>query len=164
MTELKLYEIPSAMEQILNEVDEDGVLTENALVNLDKIELSLQEKSSGIWMIMTKLEWFENTIDAEIKRLQDLKKSYKANRENLKQYLWYNLQKLWKEKLETELFKFSFRKSESVKITDETIIPDEFFKEKTVKTLDKARVKQVLKEWNFMSGAELEIKNNLQIK
>ena len=39
MTELKLYEIPSAMEQILNEVDEDGVLTENALVNLDKIEL-----------------------------------------------------------------------------------------------------------------------------
>jgi len=48
MTELKLYEIPSAMEQILNEVDEDGVLTENALVNLDKIELSLQEKSSGI--------------------------------------------------------------------------------------------------------------------
>ena len=164
MTELKLYEIPSAMEQILNEVDEDGVLTENALANLDKIELSLQEKSSGIWMIMTKLEWFENTIDAEIKRLQDLKKSYKANRENLKQYLWYNLQKLWKEKLETELFKFSFRKSESVKITDETIIPDEFFKEKTVKTLDKARVKQVLKEWNFMSGAELEIKNNLQIK
>jgi len=164
MTELKLYEIPSAMEQILNEVDEDGVLTENALANLDKIELSLQEKSTGIWMIMTKLEWFENTIDAEIKRLQDLKKSYKANRENLKQYLWYNLQKLWKEKLETELFKFSFRKSESVKITDETIIPDEFFKEKTVKTLDKARVKQVLKEWNFMSGAELEIKNNLQIK
>jgi len=48
MTELKLYEIPSAMEQILNEVDEDGVLTENALANLDKIELSLQEKSTGI--------------------------------------------------------------------------------------------------------------------
>ena len=121
-------------------------------------------KAKWIAIITRKFESFEKTIDDEIKRLQALKKSYKSNKERLKQYLAYNLEQLWKDKLETELFKFSFRKSEAVEILDEDKIPADYKKQEIVYKIDKTAIKKDLKDWKEVPWTNLKINKNLQIK
>jgi len=57
-------------------------------------------------------------IKAEKERLAKLEKSNKANKERIKEWLSYNLQQAGIEKLDTELYKISFRKSESVEVKE----------------------------------------------
>ena len=60
MTELKLYEVAKEIELAINEVDEDWVLTDSALQNLDKLEITLEEKAKWIAWVMTRIESYEN--------------------------------------------------------------------------------------------------------
>jgi len=145
-------------------VDEDWVITEEWLELINKSELSIKEKSVNI----AKLIWmFDNNLEAikkEKDRLSKIEKSYKSNKQKVKDWLSYNLQETWIEKLDTELYKISFRKSTAVEIIDEELIPDEFFTEKLVKSLDKKRIWELLKNWTNISWVKLKQNNNLQIK
>ena len=60
--------------------------------------------------------------------------------------------------------KISFRKSESIEITDEESIDKQFIKEKISTTIDKTAIKKAIKDWLEVKGAELKTNNNLQIK
>jgi len=55
------------------------------------------------------------------------------------------MQSFQKDKLETNLYKISYRKSESVEIINEEMIPQEFMKEKTTVAPDKTAIKEALK-------------------
>jgi hypothetical protein len=92
-----------------------------------------------------------------------LEKSYKSNQDKIKEWLAFNLKEAWIEKLDTELYKISFRKSESIEV-DETILEDKYKKEKITKTADKTLIKSELKVWKEIKWAKLIINNNLQIK
>ena len=162
--ELKLYEAPQLMEQIVNLVDEDWCLTDEAIQKLDELELAIEEKAKGIWFITRRLDWYTDIIDAEIKRLQNLKKSYKSNVDRLKDYLGINLHKLWKDKVETDLFKFSFRESKSVDVIDEEKIPKDYMKEEVKISVDKIKILKELKEWKEIPWVALKVNSNLQIK
>ena len=163
MNELKLYNAPTIMEQLINQVDEDWVLLPEAIQKLDELELAIEDKAKWIAIITKRLESYTDTIDNEIKRLQALKKSYNSNAEHLKNYLGYNLSKLDKKELETDLFKFSFRSSTSVEV-DESLLEDKYKKEVIKLTPDKTLLKKELKEWKEIKGAKLVEKNNLQIR
>jgi len=164
MTDLKLYEAPKELEIISNMVDEDWVLTDEAIEKLNELEIAVEDKAKWIAMITRKFESFETSIDDEIKRLQTLKKSYKSNKERLKKYLAYNLEQLGKDKLETDLFKFSFRKSEAVEILEEDKIPKEYKKQEIVYKIDKTAIKKDLKQGKKVPWTNLKINKNLQIK
>lgn len=160
--ELKLYEMPAIMQDLINDVDEDWCLTETALAKLDKLNLALEDKAKWIWAILRTFKSYEDTIASEIKRLTALKKSYKTNADSLKSYLGYNLKQLEMEKLETDLFKFSFRKSKSVVIEDGVLPPDEYLK--TTISIDKSAILKDLKAGKEIKGCALLEKDNLQIK
>jgi len=103
-------------------------------------------------------------LDSEIDRLAQLKRHHALTAQNLKSYLSYNLHKMGKDKLETEKFRLSFRKSESVEIVDESLISDEYKSIKMVEVMDKIGIKKAIKEGIEVKGAILKTTNNLQIK
>ena len=69
-----------------------------------------------------------------------------------------------KYKMETPKMKLSYRKSESVNITDIDSIPKEYIKTKTEVSADKTNIKKAIKAGRHINGAELVTNINMQVK
>ena len=67
-------------------------------------------------------------------------------------------------KFESSRVVFSFRKSVSVSIPDETKIPKKFFEKVVTEKLKREEIGKLLKAGEKVRGAELVEKQNLQIK
>jgi len=157
---MHLYEISDAFNQISEMSETDESLSDY----LDSIKMDLVGKVDNIVMYRRTLELTCAALDSEIDRLAQLKRHHALTAQNLKSYLSYNLHKMGKDKLETEKFRLSFRKSESVEIVDESLISDEYKSIKMVEVMDKIGIKKAIKEGIEVKGAILKTTNNLQIK
>lgn len=107
---------------------------------------------------------FINGLDAEIKRLMELKASHDRKVASVDKQIDYLLKLFKIEKMQTEINELSYRKSEAVVFTDEEAIPSEFKKEKLTISVDKTEIKKAIKAWTEVPGAMIEIRQNLQIK
>ena len=85
-------------------------------------------------------------LDAEIKRLMELKSSHDKKIASADKQIDYLLKLFKIDKLKTEINELSYRKSEAVVLVDETLIPTEFKKEKVSVSIDKTEIKKALKE------------------
>jgi len=158
---MKLYELTETYSELLNLDLEEHDLS----IVLDSLQGTVAEKAEGILMVMKTLEAEQDAYTKEIARLNDLKSKAKKKVDSMKDYLSYNLQQMDINKLDTPLFKLSFRKSESLVIDEINEVPD-FFKtiEHSVK-IDKNNLKAHIKTTNGgVSGCHIETKQNLQIK
>ena len=97
----------------------------------------------------------------EIKRLTELNKSDDRKIERLKEALKESMNLTGHERVDTPLFKVSFRKSEAVEV-DDLLLP-EAYKVATWKA-DKKRLKEDLKNGFEILGAELVERKNLSIR
>jgi len=161
---MNLYQLTETYAQLLQlDLEEQDMVTA-----LDSIQGTVAEKAEGILMVMKTLEAEQDAYTKEIARLNDLKSKSEKKVDSMKEYLSYNLQQMDIKKLDTALFKLSFRKSEVVVITDHYRIPKEFMKEKITETPDKTALKKAIKEATKngfgIDGCCLETKQNLQIK
>lgn len=110
--------------------------------------------------ISMKLAWLKD----EQARIQSLVESKEKELKRMDNFINFLMQSFQKDKLETNLYKISYRKSESVEIINEEMIPQEFMKEKTTVAPDKTAIKEALKNWAEVPGATIKINSNLQIK
>nr|DAW73395.1 MAG TPA: resistance protein [Caudoviricetes sp.] len=85
-------------------------------------------------------------LDAEIKRLLELKQAHEKKISSADKQIDYLLKLFKIDKLKTEINELSYRKSEAVVLVDETLIPTEFKKEKVSISIDKTEIKKALKE------------------
>ena len=163
---MKTFEILQeyrALEDLLNEVDpESGEFINNEDIIKDYINNlndTRDNKLDNIERLKREYEASSNALDSEIKRLQQFKKQKEKNIENLT-----NLQMLLTqgEKIETSLYKFSTRKSKSVNILDESLIPDEYFKIK--KEVSKTEISKAINSGVVVGGAEIIEKISLTVK
>lgn len=111
------------------------------------IEVLLGEKKESgekACKLINYITYNNDMIDAEIKRLQDLKKSNSNKIESVKKYL-LNIMNIFNLK-DLGLYKLSTRKSTSIEIDDIPVdnIPVEFINEKVVKTISKEKIKEFL--------------------
>ena len=120
------------------------------------IEWKLRQRQD----LMMYLPW----VEAEIERLQELKKQYKNKVESWDKWIDYLLKTFGIDKMKTEINELSYRKSEAVIFTDEEAIPAEFKKEKLTISIDKTEIKKAIKWGAEVPGAVIETRNNLQIK
>lgn len=157
---IPLYELVAGIKKIEELSDDPQQLTEY----LDSVNLQIEEKVNNIVRYSRTLELTSGAISNEIDRLVALKKYYDLRGANLKNYLAYNLEKLPNEKIETEVAKLSFRKSESVDLVDETLIPNEYKKEVITIKIDKLAIKKDVKAGKEIPGVVLSSHKNLQIK
>lgn len=163
-----LFKISAEMQQITTELMENGgELTpeiENALLISKK---DLQTKSVGYAVVIRSIDYENDIIDQEIKRLQSLKKSRLKVVDRLKNSLSFAMQVFGVDEIKTELSTINFRQSQSLEIIDESKIANKYKTEVITTKIDKLAIKKDIKNGDFINvihGAELTTHQNLQIK
>lgn len=102
-------------------------------------------------------------VDAEIKRLQERKKSLQRNDDRLANRILFGLNAVYDGKLKTPLFTFSRRLSERLIVDDEKAVPPEFLKTKI--EVDKAGLKKHIKETGeIFNGVHFEETESLSVR
>ena len=105
-----------------------------------------------------------DTIDAEIKRLQNAKKQREKASEYLKDRIKHAMELFSIDELKTPLVKINFRKSESVEVDDVNQLPSLYKVVKVTEQADKAAIKAALKDGADIIGCSIVQHRNLQIK
>ena len=68
------------------------------------------------------------------------------------------------DKIESPLIKLSFRKSQSVNVSDVNSLPNEYKTIKVTEQADKMKIKQALQNGEQIQGCSIITNTNLQIK
>lgn len=96
-------------------------------------------------------------IDAAIERLQAKKKAITNRKAELVEYLRNNMEATGISKIQCPLFSITLVAGrDSVAISDENAIPDEFMRVKTDISPDKTAIAKALKEGQEIAGASLQ--------
>ena len=154
-----LYELTGQFLDIYNlELDE-----ETKLDTLDSIAWNsdYENKVENYIKVIKNIESDVEARKAEIKRLTELNKADERKNDRLKEILKESMNLTGHERVDTPLFKVSFRKSQAVEV-DETALP-EAYKVATWKP-DKKRLKEDLKNGLEIIGASLVERKNLSIR
>jgi hypothetical protein len=171
---MNTFEITKELEAIrllteTEQFDEDtGELIDNSdeiKQRLDAIGIKRDDKLKAIEYIKREYLSMGERVDFETKRLKERKSSFDKKVDKLA-----DLQKylLGGEKVETDLFTFSFKKSTKLITDDKELIPDKY---KTVEkvevvTFDNKQLKKDLMDNDelVVKGVHLEHNQNLQVK
>lgn len=154
-----LYELTGQFLDIYNlELDE-----ETKLDTLDSIDwqTDYENKVENYIKVIKNIESDVEARKNEIKRLTELNKVDEKKKDHLKETLSTSMSLTGHERVDTPLFKVSFRKSQAVEV-DETVLP-EAYKVATWKP-DKKRLKEDLKNGLEIIGASLVERKNLSIR
>ena len=156
---MKLYEITELQKEL--EREEDAEIKQDLQ---ELIAVELEKKSNNIVYVIKNLESNNAAIDAEIERLQALKKRNSSNIEKVKSNILWFMQQNNIDTIKTDLATFGKRKSESTDIENIELIPQEFITIKQTFTPDKTAIKKAIKEGREVAGAKVVINYSLQIK
>lgn len=161
-----LYSLASDYNDLKKLVADDDVSLEAIENTLEGVEAQFEQKAQAVLIVANGFDHNVAAIDAEIKRLTDLKRSYTDKQTSLKEYLRYNMERTGISKIECDLFKITLRKgSPVVKVTDESLLDDDYVNVKTTITPDKRKIGAALKDGKEVAGAELETgKSSILIK
>lgn len=157
---MTLFEIDKAIAEFEWDIDPETGEVLNPY-GLDDLQMAREQKCENIALLIKNKEAEKNAVAEQEKVFADRKKTLGNEIDRLKNYLSYSLQG---EKFSTPKVTVSFRKSESVHITDEYLIPDEYKIFTVVKKPDKGVIKDALKKGKEIMGCELIEKRNVQIK
>lgn len=160
---MSIYNITDDFSQIMAEIESNGGEISPEIDEKLKInQFNLIEKTTNYIHVIKTLDSECDIIDLEIKRLQELKKQRSNFTQSLKDRLKNAMQAMELTEIKTALNKINFRKSESVEVIDESILPSNvlIYEPK----IDKKKIKEIIKNGGVVSGAEIVVNQNLQIK
>ena len=162
---MNLFNIQNEYLLLINQIIENGgEITPQQELNLQITREQLQDKGTNYAFVIKKLDAECDIIDAEIKRLSELKKVRQNACERLKSNISHAMQIFEVDKIESPLIKLSFRKSQSVNVADVNSLPSEYKTIKVTETADKMKIKQALLNGEVIEGCEIINSQNLQIK
>ena len=158
-----LYNIEQEYLEITNQL-EGGELTPELETALAINESELQGKAVAYAYVIKESEDTVSVIDAEIKRLQGLKKTEQNKATRLKETISNAMNLYGITEIKTETLKLNFRRSEGVVGSSEslpnelcTVVPE------TIKP-NLTAIKKAIKEGVEVEGFEIEERYSLQIK
>ena len=168
---MTLYELTDQYIVFINMV-ESGEIPEEAIADtLESISGELDQKIDNIACVLKQFIAEGEAIKAELERLAERKKAKEKAAERIKTYLSETLIALDKLKFESPRNKISFRKSNTLDITDEAAFVE--FAEKhghddllTYKppTVNKTVVKEAIARGEAIPGVEIKEMLNMQLK
>ena len=126
----------------------------------------LVEKGKNVAAVFRNLESDANQIKEAEKQLAERRKAIEKRAESLRNYLKTNMEVAGITKIECPWFVVSIAQNpEAVTVEDESLIPRDYFKEiPATYQLDKALVKQAIKDGFNVPGAHLSRGTSLRIK
>jgi len=164
MTEKKqtLYNIVEDQLYTNAEIEEmGGELTPELQDKLEITAIQLEGKSMAYLSVIKNKESFIGLIDAEIKRLQAMKKVNNNIVSRLKDNLLLAV-KVFGD-YQVGLNKFGTRKSSTVEVEDVNMLPVEYKVVKVTEAADKAKIKAALKAGVEIEGCSIVDHQNLKI-
>ena len=171
---MNLYEINAAIadaiESMFDSINEEtGEVDAGTVERLESLQAEKTEKRENCGLFLKNEIADLDAIKAEIEKLTARAKIKENRIERVKKYLADDLAAEITEKnknphFETSRVSLSLRSSDSVKITDESVIPADYMRVKTTSEPDKTAIKKAIKAGGTVNGAVLVTKNNLQIK
>lgn len=153
-----LYELQGSYAQI-QQMIEDGA--EGLEDILKTVEGAIEEKLEGYAMVIKNLESDVVGMKTEEKRIAERRKGIENQLERMKNAIANTLENSGQDKVKTEKFTFSWRKSSAVHITNEALIPKEYIKVTT--TISREELGKRLKN-ETIPGAELTENRSLSIR
>lgn len=162
---MKLYEIDIELDKILNIIYDYAANNEGEITDLldDQLNTLLYEKNLKVLDIARyykNLKAESEAIKNEYEKLNKRYRSINNYADRLKNYLSMHL--MVGDKYKDSNTMITWRKSESVKILDESIIDEEYFK--IIKKPDLTMIKNTIKNGLHIEGAIIQINNKIQIK
>ena len=157
---MTLFEIDKAIAEFEWDIDPETGEVLNPY-GLDDLQMAREQKCENIALLIKNKEAEKTAVAEQEKVFANRKKSLGNEIDRLKNYLGYALQG---EKFSTPKVAVSFRKSESVLIKNENLIPDEYCEFTTTRTPNKKTIKDALKEGKELMGVELVEKQNVNVK
>ena len=160
---MTLYEIDKTIKNVIP--NEDAfVNTETGEVfsadALDALQMDFDKKVENVALFIKNDKAEAEMIKAEEEQLAKRRRGKESRAKRLSEYL----QKILDGKTaESAKFSITYRKSKSVNIMDEKLVPDEFFVQKKPE-VSKSRIATALRAGKSVPGAELVEKKNMQIK
>ena len=132
------------------------------IAKFDALQMALEDKLEGIGCYIKNLEAEAAALKAEENAFVERRKRTENKAASLKKYLADYLKGC---PFETLRVKISFRKSESLEISEGAVIPTEYLKPKDP-DVDKAGLKKAIKEGRIggLTGVQIVEKQNIQIK
>lgn len=158
---MNLYQIKNEYLTLASQL-EQGELTPEIEQQLQINEEQLKEKAINYGYVIRSFEYDNDVIDAEIKRLKQLKEQKENAIDKLKNAVSDAMQLYGIEKIDSPTLKLFFRKSESIEVSDN--IDKKYLIEKTTLQPDKNAIKQAIKQGEQVEGAVLVTNYNIQIK
>ena len=135
------------------EILDDSALKELKIARDDKLENLI------LWVKDIRAE--EEAIKAEEKALKDRREANHRKGDSITRYIQATLAG---EKFKTAKCAVSYRKSETVEFTDQSQVPEEYWREKVTREPDKVALKTALKAGESIPGTYLEEHKNMTIK
>lgn len=149
---MKLYELTGALAD-LSSMDMDDEAVKNSL---EEFKGEFTDKAVAIIKLSENLEADTTAIDVEIERLKARKQVIVNRKNSLREYLLHNMQAANINKIECPLFTASLRQGvESVEITEQSLLPDEFVSVEVVTKPDRNAIKAALNSGKDVPGAAL---------
>ncbi|SPT99147.1 siphovirus Gp157 family protein [Lysinibacillus capsici] len=155
-----LYELTDQYKMLQNFIEENNV--EGFELALSQIIGDIGEKLEGYAMVLKNIESDIAGIKSEEKRLADRRKAMESNLARIKENMADTLLTVEGNRVKTEKFTFSFRKSTSVQIENDAAIPPQFIK--VEKTISRSELAKALKAGEQIEGAQLVENQSLSIR
>lgn len=151
--------------QELIETSED--LTPEMIADtLEGIEGALGDKLDGAFTYVRNLEGLAKTVDEEVKRLTERKRSFENRAKSIRKYVLACLLVSGQDSLKTTTNTFTARKGvASVVIDNADLLPDELVTVQTLVAPDKKAIKEAIENGVDVKGAHIEIgERSLQVR
>lgn len=154
-----LYELTGIYQQIYDL----GMDDETKQETLDSIDWNedYENKVEGYVKVIKNLDADIEARKNEIDRLKKLNDSDKAKKDRMKLTLEESMELTGHDRVDTALFKVSFRRSNAVEV-DMVLLPDEY--KKVEYKADKTALKRLLADGQEIAGATLVENKNLSIR
>lgn len=160
-----LYEYTNEYQKVIDLIEECDEITPEIMDMLESVSTDAKSKAVNVGAYIKNLEAMSKSMDDAMNQMQLRQFKVEAKIENMKNYLKYNMESMKLKELNTPEFDIRIRYNNySLHIEDPSMLPDEYFKEKVTKSIDKQQMIKDLKNDMLISGAKFITTSTINIK
>lgn len=161
---MKLYDLAQNYLNLQGLLEDETVGVDVINKALNEVGGEIEDKAENIAILIKNLESDAEGFKREEERLAAKRSTVENKIKGLKNYLDTTMRSVDKLKFKTKLFTFNIQNNPpSVDITDEKLIPQEFFIDQAPK-LDKKSLLSALKDGREIEGATIKQTKSLRIR
>lgn len=164
MSGLKMFDIDQMYRDALDaaraRIGDDGVIPDDWDDFLTAIEGERDTKACNIAVIIIERNAESDALKEQAKRLLTRARVIDNETDRIKNWLSRFIKV--GEKVKNSIVSISWRKSSSVVVDDETKLPESAFR--VIREVSKTAVKEMIERGEEISGAHIEIKQNIQVR